>query len=328
VEETVVGQGKPAWTWADQVSTYRFWGLLVFFFWSAVSLGILTTFLGVSWRETLGLPMGQSSIALAVLAVASLLGLCLAWAAVRTRTKAMLIAAGLMQLAGTLLMTIPEPAVAIELRFAGAFLAGTGAGMIALAVPSVLAAGRGGAEAFVIAFGTIYLLSRIAEVAFQSVMGQLVSAAGFGVLTGLLAAWLVIGLIFLLPVKASLFQGAPGPRGRALEPARRNPWVVGLLCFVPFYWLYWLYRAHGEVASLAPSRAILTPRAAVLAGLLTAPLFPVSLASLADALNAGAAARGLPALRRPWVVVFWSLLFYPVAYGLLQSSMNRAMGDA
>jgi hypothetical protein len=63
------------------------------------------------------------------------------------------------------------------------------------------------------------------------------------------------------------------------------------------------------------------------AGLLTSPLFPVSLASLADALNAGSAARGGPALRRPWVVVLWSLLFFPVAYGLLQASMNRAMGD-
>jgi hypothetical protein len=328
MQETVVGQERPAWTWADQVSTYRFWGLLIFFYGSAVSLSILTSFLGLLLNQALDLPVAQTGVTLAVLAAGGLFGFYLAWATVRSRAKALLIAAGLIQLAGTLLLTIPALAAAPALRFVGAFLVGLGAGTIALAVPSVLAAGRGGAEAFVLAFGTIFLMSRIGALVAPTSVGQMVDISGFSALAVMLAVWLVIGLIFLLPVKAVLFEGAPGPRGHALAPAHRSPWAVALLCLVPFYWLYWLYRAHGEVATLAPSRAILSPRAAVLAGLFVAPLFPVIPASLADALNKGAAEQGRPALRRPWVVVVWSLLCYPVAFGLLQASMNRAQSDS
>jgi dipeptide/tripeptide permease len=157
--------------------------------------------------------------------------------------------------------------------------------------------------------------------------GWLVETYGYGALAGPVAGWLLLGLIFFLPVKSSLFQGAPAPRGHALRPTHRTPWVVGLLCLVPFYWVYWFYRAHGEVTALAPSRAILSPRAAVLAGLFVTLLNPVMLASLVDALNKGAVEHGRPALRRPWVVVLWWVLFAPVAFALVQSSMNRAMGE-
>ena len=327
MNEGTSGQEKPAWTWADQVSTYRFWGLLIFFYWSAVSLGILTSFLSMLLSQALNLPAAQLSVLFSVLAIGGLFGLCLAWAATRYRTKALLIAAGLIQLAGALLLTVPSLAAVPALRFAGAFLAGLGAGAIALVVPSVLAAGRGGAEAFVVAFGLMFGLSRMAQLTAPASVGRLLESYGFGVLAGLVAGWLLFGLLFLLPVKSSLFQGAPGPRGYALRPTRRNPWVVGLLCLIPFYWLYWFYRAHGEVTALAPSRAILSPRAAVLSVLFVGLLNPVILASLVDALNKGAIERDRPTLRRPWVVVLWWVLFAPVAFALVQSSMNRAMGE-
>jgi hypothetical protein len=325
MNEGTLSPEKPAWTWADQISTYRFWGILLFFFFSALSLGILTTFLPILLRETLDLPLSQGGVPSAVLAVGGVFGFYLAWATARYRAKALLIAAGVMQLCGVLLLTIPGLAAVPALRYAGAFLTGLAAGAIALAVPSVLAAGRGGAEAFVVAFGLLFTVSRIGSLVAPASIGRVLDAGGYSLLTGIIPGWLVLGLLFLLPVKASLFQGAPGPRGHALSPTHRNPWVVGLLSIINLYSLYWLYRAHGEVRTMAPSRAILSPRGAVVAGLFVILLYPVMLASLADALNQGAVARGGRPARRPWVIALWAILFAPVAAGLLQSSMNRAM---
>jgi len=287
----------------------------------------LTSFLGMFLTNTIGLRPAETGVLFAVLGIGGLFGFYLAWAIARDRAKRWLILAGCTQLFGGLLMTIPGLAAIPALRFVGAFLVGLGAGTITLGVPSILAGGRGGAEAFVLTFGAVFTISRIGQLAAPATVGGLISTYGFTALATCVAAWLVLGLLFLLPVKSSLFQGAPGQRGYSLTPTHREPLIVALLCFVPFYWLYWLYRAHGEVTSLAPSRSILSPRASVLASLLASPLCPVIVTLLVDALNKGAVELGRPVHRRPWVVFLWAVLFLPAAMALVQSDMNRAMRE-
>ena len=109
-------------------------------------------------------------------------------------------------------------------------------------------------------------------------------------------------------------------------PQHREPILAGLLtAIVPFYFLYWLYKSHGEAAHLRPSRTLLSPRGAVwiaVIPLLGLVMIPVMLAAMADNLNLRAGELGLPRVCRPWLVFLFTLLFAPVSVGLLQGGLN------
>lgn len=331
MEKKFKPQGMPVWTWADQISTYRFWGLLIFYFLSTISLGVLSNNLGIFLRNELGMNYSLISLGFLATGVGVVFGFYLAWATARYKTKILLITAGIIQLTGVLLIAAPESAaVPIFLRMAGAFLLGLGFGAISLAVPSILAGGRGGAEAFALAFGVMYILTEIGQLEATMIFSQLWGQFGYSALGTVTAAQLILGLLLLLPVHSSFFGVMPPQRGYSLPPTHREPILVAIGCILPFYWLYWLYRAHGEVASLAPyapSRTILSPRASIWASILVPLIDPILVTSLADALNKHAFEMDRPAYRRSWAVFLLSLLFYPAAMALVQSTMNRVMEE-
>jgi hypothetical protein len=123
-------------------------------------------------------------------------------------------------------------------------------------------------------------------------------------------------------VRPSLFREAPAPRGFPLPPKQRDPLEVALLCLLPFYGLYWVYRAHGEVTALAPSRSMLSPVGSLVAGLLVPLILPVMMVSLIDALKSRLSESEAAASR--WVLL-WAILLPPVAAALVQSAMNEAV---
>jgi len=320
-------QTQPVWTWADQISTYRFWGLLLLYLLSAMSLVALSNFLPVYFQTEVA---KRSAILLAesLIGIGGLLGFYIGWVTARYRSKVMLLILGIMQLLGGLLVTIPSLVTINIFGLVGGFLIGLGTGGIALAVPSIIAGGRGGTEAFVTAFGLMFLLTRIEQSYLPISMGLNIQTFGphptimISVIT-----YMVLGTLFLLPVKSSLFHEAPPKRGYSLTPTRREPLTVAISCIIPFYWLYWLYRAHGEITWLAPSRNILSPRASVLAGIFVPFFSPVIITSLIEALNKRASELGKPSYRQAWVIFLWSFIFFPVALGLVQTAMNKAMAE-
>lgn len=318
-------QTHPGWTWADQISTYRFWGLLLFYLFSTTSLGILFSFLPVLYQAGRA---DRSAIILAesFIGVGGLFGFYLGWATARYQSKMMLVVSGVLLLVGGYLVTVPG--LVTPLGMAGGFLIGISAGGIALAIPSIVAGGLGGTPAFATAFGYMFLLTRIQEVNIPMQMGMVINDYGPDpTIRNFSTIFMILGILLLLPVKSSLFQGAPPERGYALEPTRRGPLGAAILFCLPFYGLYWLYRAHGEITRLAPSRALLSPRGSVLAGIFAPLLLPVMMTSLVEALNRRAADSGQAAYRPSWVIFLSSLLFFPIAVGLLQSALNRAMGE-
>jgi MFS family permease len=320
-------QDKLAWTWADQISTYRFWGILVFFFASTLSLTALTSFLIFYLETTIKLPVSQSAITLSLLAIGGLLGFYITWIAARSHTKSWLIVFGIIQLLGGLFLTVPGLASIASIRMTGAFMVGLAAGSITLSVPSILAGGRGGMGAFVVVFGLIVFFSRLGEMQNYVILGTLLDNFGHGTLPVIITTFIILGLIFLLPVKSSLFQAAPPERGYSLTPDDRHPLLVGILCFIPLYWLYWLYRAHGEVASIAPTRSILSPTGAVLACFFVPLLTPIVVVSLVDALNQPARELGKPVFKNSWIVFIGGLIFFPLAAGFVQYDLNKALKE-
>lgn len=91
--------------------------------------------------------------------------------------------------------------------------------------------------------------------------------------------------------------------------------MVALLALVPLYNLYhvsrWLYLVHGEAARLVPSRALLTPRAAVSGAFVPPPLAVTSSASLIDCLNLRASQLGKAPYRSPLAIFYGHCSWLP-----------------
>jgi hypothetical protein len=326
-----LSQNRPAWTWADLLSTYRFWGLFLWFVLTAAGMQSRNMFLFFHLTDRLGLtPSSAGTVMLIAQSAALLFALILAWAAIRTRpVVTLLITSGLVALAAIAFTASWSREVVAMATVAMLICLSVGSYVATLLFPTLIAGALGGYEAFFVAFGVSFF--------FQYAMDAAISAAYSGVsyvrTSGVLessayvsAGLLLAAVICLIPIKHSLFTVEPPPRGRSFAPKYREVFLTALLtAIVPFYVLYWLYQAHGEAAHLRPSRALLSPRGAAWIAaipLLGAVMFPFMLTTLADHLNLRAAELGLPRVCRPWAVFLWTLLFAPVAVGVLQSGLN------
>lgn len=315
-----------AWTWADQVSTWRFWGLLLAYL-LAVPLADAAMFQSLPfWREIAGLGNAEYGALLATRHVATGFGLCLAWVAVKWRPKVALVLLVALKACGLVLLFYVNVG-SFGTRTAGAVLTGLSTGAIALAVPALIAGGRRGAEAFVVSFGLVFTFGVVAGLLANHAVGAGVREWGVWGVAYMALIPVVVSAFILSTVGSALFAGQPPERGYTLAPAARKPVVAALLSVVPPYALYWLYRIHGEVAAVAPSRDLLSPRAALFSSLFVPFLALFAMTSLIDALNCRRKDLGEPRLRSPITIFVWTLFFAPVAVALIQSGINRVLTE-
>lgn len=313
------------WTWADQVSTWRFWGLVAAYLLAVPVADALLFQMLPQLADATGATMVETSWMLSARHVATAFGFGFAWLAIRWKPVPALVLLALLKVGGLALLCTADGGTT-GTRLVGAALTGLATGALALAVPALLAGGRHGAEAFLVTFGIASTATVLAGVGANHLVGahpEIFEALG---LASLAIAPVAAGALLFASVPARLFAEPPPARGRTLPPVARRPVVAALLWFVPFYGLYWLYRLHGEVAAVAPSRALLSPRAAAFGSLFVPFLWLAAMASLVDALNDVRRRRGEPPLRSAVTVFVWSLCFVPVAVGMVQSALNRVAG--
>ena len=317
-----------SWTWADQLSSYRFWGLLAFYVLTFIGSGAFNyLFLFKLMREAAskGSYFSDSSTFSYLVFMGSIPSLYLAWAAARKDPKPVLYTAVIMILSGIMVSLFPELSLNGVLLIPGAFLLGLGSGTIGLAVPVILADGRGGAKMMVISLGILGFVGRIGDF-IAPIAGQVFSDLPQVKLLILLP--ILLGVGFLVPVKKSFFADPPRRHGQTSIPDFRYPVSVSLSFILPFYYAYWIYKVHREVRNIAPSKGLLSQRAAVLIFIFLPILTPVILASLADALG-GSSIPG-SGIRRSKAssILLWGIFLYPVAFGKVQSLLNQAAEDA
>ena len=317
---------KSGWTWADQLSTYRFWGLILFYVFSCIlNLGINTYLYSFLTRE---FNLSYSAIGMysMFLYVGMPFGIITAWITIRYHSKNLLIGALAVQILGALLLTIPLfPLVLIQICV-GAFLLGLGSATIAIAVPAILAGGHGGKEAFLVAFGLMITYEKISSMSVITSFGALLTAFDMSiVLPALSAALGIAALIFILPTKPQYFDEPPSRHLRSLEPVYRDPVMVGFACLIPGFIYYWIYRFHGETNAVAPSSRNLNPAAAFWINFLISFMMPFSMVGLVDSLNQRAEIQRQPRLKSPLAIFLLSLFLMPVTMGMVQAALNRFM---
>lgn len=256
----------------------------------------------------------------------------LAWFSMRSRPVVWLIVLCGLKAVGGALFTCGGPEWIIVVRVLGNAMVGMASGAIWLIIPSILAGGRGSSEMFVVSFGLIGLANSFVSYLSGLSMGLMYSYSRSSSSTGIiiiligLVVFAIFAIAFLIPLLVlpnwrELFNGNPPPRGYALPSLQHDPIAAALLCLIPFYSLYWIYRAHGEVAAVAPSRSILSPHASLLVTFFFPLMFPIVMVSLVDVLNARISAPR----RSPWAVGIWAFFVLPVAVWLVQEKLNQVI---
>ncbi len=347
---TTPSENSVSWLWTEQLSTYRFWGLVLFGLLSGLGGELTSFFLGILLNRELGLASQATMERMGwIISIGQLSSLYVVWVVSRWRAKHLLIAAGSLQATGTLLMIVPTLTVPLLGRYLGGALFGMGISVVMLGTLAVLAGGRGRMETFVVALGVIVTLQNGGNVVFPYLAGEGIDRFGLSSLVWIALGLELLGLLALLPANPSFFTEPPPSRNHTFPPIYRSPATVWLKCLIPFYWLYWLHRIHGEVMAIAPSRRLLSPSGAVATAVVPfllpvgfllwffdllspvgaivvalAPFMaPIMMATIADALNGYASEHGeqhSPSSR----TVFWlSILCLPAAVALIQGTVNR-----
>jgi hypothetical protein len=319
-EKTTTNEGS--WTWADQISSYRFWGLFLFFVLLLIPNAIINYYFSI-FREEFNLTATNLGTFMAVKSFAAFGGIWLVWFMVRLKNHYLLFLFSAFTIIGLLLILIVPSVFTFYITF---FLLGLSVGAIGLAIPTIISGGRGGSEMFIVSFGiitffelTIYLSSSMIVTLFEGYK--------LFILVGLASA--IIGSVLLIPIKATIFNSDPPKREFALTPKFREPVVVALLCLIPLYNIYFMlhliYRFHGEINTIYPSQKILSPCAAVWSFLLIPLIPPIIIASLNTSLTSKLLINNTPNFYKTRLVILWSFIFIPISYALIQSNMNQLL---
>lgn len=317
-----------SWTWADQISTYRFWGILLFLIFFVIP-SLTISFFVPRLMNSYGMSADGVNIVFAVYTFTIFSGILLAWFMVRMNNHYLLFLFAMLSIIGFLLMLIVPSIISVLI---GLFLVGISFGAIILAVPTIIAGGKGGSEMFVVSFGIILFFQGVMQTSYSNFIFDLSGIFNIDnsfLLIGLIAS--VVGTIFLLPVKKDLFYIAPPERKSFLTPTKREPVIMVLLCLIPLYNIYYIlhlaYRLHGEVNEINPSQKILSPRAAVWCTLLLSIISPIIVSSLNSNLALKLKENNATRFYKTWIVIFWSFIFTPISYALIQSNMNQLLKD-
>jgi hypothetical protein len=316
---------RVSWTWADLVSTYRFWGLFITFVLAGSASSLHYTFVFERYRELGIASIGQLEGISRLFWVP--LALVLAWVAVRTRPKLVLLIAAGFAAAAILVSLMPEFPVELGLVLESLLVPLLSA-LTFILFPALLAGACGAYQPMLIAFGVAWVFNSLVGSGLGALMGpNILERYGASAMGWVMFTLLLVVVVILIPIQRELFTVAPPERGRSLAPANRNPVVAAILtCFVPFYFVYWLYRIHGEEAYVKPSRKLLSPRAAawicVIPGI-SELMIPFILSTLADHNNEVSESTGGGRAQRPWAAFLCGLLVVPVGVGLVQASLNK-----
>lgn len=354
----------PAWTFADQASTYRFWALI--FAGVIVALGAAAMRAHLTWlsQSNYAFNRGENSLLVSCWIVGNLLGVLIGL--LLTQSKSARAYCLVPLVAGALALGVATlgTTYGVGLPYVAFFCGQVAMMALAVAVPPAIAGGSLGRASFGYAFALLSLLEMAGNT--YAGIGTLILVKEYGGKSAAIAAcvMMLLAAALLAPIDRKLFDSQPKPRHRPLPPVTRNALAVGFIGALPglglvalagmlsasgptrslnlpvlpvavcavlllgslVYSTYWFYRIHGEVASRFPSPQLFTPRGALWMYLLVPLGGPLLLLTLGRTLREAAAQAGTSVQRSSAWFNVWSIFLPPVAMGMVQQQLNELRG--
>lgn len=319
------GNQRYVWTWADQVSTYRFWGLVLFYLYNLSSY-LIFSMTYFRRAENIGLEPSLMATLFSTFQILGLIGLLIGWIIVKFGNVKSIIIFAIIQIIGIWLLVLAENPI---LKIIGAGLWGLGYSPIFIVIPSSIAGGKAGMSTFAGLYFIILLSERIQDLTFGAEIGYLhyfFSNVQPIVYSLFLSIPIIIGIIFMIPVKSILFEEEPKDRIKLLDLSSHNVFVVFLLNIIPFYFVYFMYRIHGEVANFSQSRKLLSKNGALWISLLFTITLPIITTTLYDILEDYSRENNIK-IHKKWLILLFTILFFPIAGALIQSDLNKLISQ-
>jgi hypothetical protein len=319
---------RHVWTWADQVSTYRFWGLVLFHLYTLSSF-IIFSQTYFRWADHMGQTPSTIGTIFSSFHILGFIGLIVGWIIIKFGNIKNLLILAVIQIIGILLLIFGGNPF---LKIIGAGLWGLGYSSVFIVIPSAIAGGKAGMSTFASLYLIILLYERIQNFSFSAQLGyffDFMSNIQSAVYSLFLTIPLILGIIFLLPVKSILFEEEPKDRIKLLELKSHNVLVVFLLNIIPFYYVYFMYRIHGQVANFSQSRRLLSKNGALWISLLFPITLPIITTTLYDVLEDYSNKNNI-AINRKWLILLLTILFipfFPIAGALIQSDLNKLISQ-
>ena len=309
------------WSWADKISTYRFWGIVLFYLCSISSFFIFSvTYL--RWFESMGLQIDTIAVFFSTFQLLGVVGLFIGWIVVKfAKIKPGLLVFAVVQIVGIcVLILFDNPG----LRIIGAGLWGLGYSPIFVIMPSALAGGKSSMSTFAGLYFVVLFYERLQNIALGAEIGYLhfldtISPVAYTVFMGFPV---LVAIGFLLPVKSVLFEEQPKERLKPLDLKHHSVLARFLLCIIPFYSVYFMYKIHGQAANFSRTSKLLSKKGALWISLLFPVTLPVITTTLYDVLQEYAKEKNVQTHKKGLILIF-TVLFFPVTAALVQSDMNK-----
>ncbi|AZD86920.1 hypothetical protein C4K14_4098 [Pseudomonas chlororaphis subsp. aureofaciens] len=353
----------PSWTFADQASTYRFWALIIAVL--TVSLGATALRSHLTWlsQSSEAFQRGHSSLFVYCWMGGNLVGVLAGLLLTQSKSVRGLFLVPLMAGALSVGVATLGDAYGVGLPYVAFFWGQAAMMALAVVVPSTIAGGTFSRASFGCAFALLSLLQMASNT--YAGFGTLMLVNKYGGQSTAIAACaaMFLAAALLAPLRQQPFDTAPRPRHRPLSPIPREGMMVGFIGALPgialvvfagvvstshmrgssllilalivltlvvlgvVYSTYWIYRIHGEVASLFPSQELFTPRGALWMYLLVPLGGPVLLLTIGRTLREAAAQTGASVQHSSTWFNVWCAILPPIAMGLIQKRLNEVVNQ-
>lgn len=332
----------PVWTWADFISNYRFWGLILFLMCATFGLSYLDNFAVLYFIHSFGLDYSIINVFnTSIIVFAGIVAIIIACIGYLCHQYWSLFVLGFLLIIALLLTTSSN----IYTFFFAIFLYKCVYYALLLIILASIAKAIKNVSDFVITYGVLFTFTQLV-LSFSPVFISVILASNhlnsssfgqrknimshlydlmhkmgeFNVICGVSIFFIVIGMIFLAVVKGNLFDAPPEKRQVSNSvPQYSSVFAAFILCCIPLLSLLWYANVHNQIRHYSQSPKLLSPTGAVLCILLVPFSSVFIFSSLYDITNEAAD----NSEKNGWGLILLSFILPPVAAAIIQHRLNK-----
>lgn len=311
------------WTWADLISSYRFWALFIIFLAVMLVHSTYHSMFVIYLRFEHDMPSKSIAMIYSLKIFFTIIAIFPAWLVSRAKNYYPMYLFACFLVIGLLLLRFATGN--LNLIFVAVALIGFSIGSISLLIPAYIARAVNSTEVFILSFGAITAVNMINGTYMTVIFNDMINKGfNFNSIIILLIVFVIIGTLLLLPVKKCLFNEQPKVREVQPEkPIYLDSLLTFLLFFIPFYFIFWFYKSHKDIRNFSQSATLLTPLGACLSACFVPFAMPIMLSILNDVIHESSSSDGEQGRFKTWLIIVISIVFPPIAAAMVQSEINR-----